>query len=47
MSRNPLRGAGVLLALLVLILVLNRCSDWWDEALGPTSTGPTPGAGSS
>lgn len=29
-----------MLVLLCLILLLNRASDWWDDAFGPTGTGP-------
>lgn len=44
MRRHPLRGAGLMLSLIVLILLLNQCSRLWDETFGPTTTGPRSGA---
>lgn len=43
MRRNPLRGAALMLSFIVLIVLLNQCSGWWDETFGPTSTGPRTG----
>ena len=35
-----MRGVLVMLALIGLILLLGRVSDWWTDATGPTGTGP-------
>lgn len=40
MRRDPMRGVVLMLSLILLILLLNRCSGWWDDTFGPTSTGP-------
>lgn len=40
MSGRLPRGAVLMISLILLIMLLNRASDWWDDAFGPTSVGP-------